>query len=276
MYKIGSIALRSTSRRQEGFTGASIKQALSIASMTAVSLGLFILPALSISGQKQSQSPSSDSQINRSWEIAQTFRPPNRGAPAVTEGAGTRGSTCVALNDRNKLKPLIPTANIGLTVSEHPTFFGYIPKSTAQQGEFVLRDQTNRVVYRTRFALPSEPGIVSVSLPNDRRSLEVGKQYQWSFVLICDPDDRSDSVFSPPAWIERIAPDRTLADQINKAAPETLPAVYAEAGIWFDALATRVKLLPSQPKTEWQRNWEQLLTTAGLQGFVQEPIIGNR
>lgn len=244
--------------------------------MTAVSLGIFILPGLSISGQKPSQQQSPESKINPSWEIAQTFKPPNRGAPTATEGAGTRGSSCVSLRERNKLRGLIPTANIGLTVSEHPTFFGYIPKNTAQQGEFILRDQNNRLIYRTRFAVPSQPGIVSISLPTDRRSLEIGKLYQWTFVLICDLEDRSDSLFSPPAWIERIQANATLTEQIKNATPETLPAVYAEAGIWFDALASRVKLLRSQSQTEWEQNWEQLLTTAGLQAFVQEPLVGNR
>jgi Domain of Unknown Function (DUF928) len=276
MYKIRSIALDSNSIKQVGFPRTSLKYALSIASMTAVSLGLSILPGWSISGQKSSQQPVPDSNINPSWEIAQTFKPPNRGAPAVTEGAGTRGSSCIALSERNKLKPLIPTGNIGLTVSEYPTFFGYIPKSTAKQGEFILRDQNNQLIYRTRFALPSQPGIVSISLPTNRRSLEIGKLYQWTFVLICDPEDRSDSLFSPPAWIERIQPDATLTEQIKNATPETLPAVYAEAGIWFDALATRVKLFTSQPPTEWEQNWEQLLTTAGLQAFVQEPLVDSR
>ena len=275
MYKIRSSALGSNSIHQAGFPRTSLKYALSIASMTAVSLGLFILPGLSISGQKSSQQQSPDSKINRSWEIAQTFKPPNRGAPAVTEGAGTRGSTCVTLSERNKLRALIPTGNIGLTVSQHPTFFGYIPKSTAQQGEFILRDDNNRLIYRTRFAIPSQPGIISISLPTTV-ALEIGKQYQWTFVLICDPEDRSDSLFSPPAWIERIQPNQSLAEQIKNAAPETLPAVYAEAGIWYDALATRVKLLASQPKTEWQQNWEELLTTAGLQAFIQEPLVDNR
>lgn len=243
--------------------------------MTAVSLELFIAPGLSISGQKQFEPLSPDLKINPSWEVAQTFRPPNRGAPAATEGAGTRGSTCLALSERNKLKPLIPTENIGLTVSEQPTFFGYIPKSDAKLGEFLLKDRNNRLVYRTNFALPSQPGIVSISLP-PTVALEIGKQYQWSFVLVCDLEDRSDSAISPPAWIERIEESETLAQEINNATPETLPAVYAEAGIWFDALASRVKLLPSQPQTEWQQNWEELLSTAGLQAFVEEPLVGNR
>ena len=275
MYKVRSTTRGGTSRRQVGFPRPSLKYALSIASMTAVSLELFIAPGWSISGRTQFEPNSPDSKINPSWEIAQVFRPPNRGTPATTEGAGTRGSSCIALSERNKLQPLIPTGNIGLTVSEHPTFFGYIPKSNATQGQFVLIDQNNQLVYRTSFALPSQPGIVSINLPATV-TLEIGKQYQWAFVLICDPEDRSDSVISTPAWIERIEQSETLAEQIKNATPETLPAVYAEAGIWFDALASRVKLLPSQPQTEWQQNWELLLTTAGLQEFIQEPLVGNR
>lgn len=271
MYKVRFTAFSSTRKHLVGFPRL-LKYALSIASLSAVSLELFIAPSLSISGQKQSQQPSPDAKINSSWEIAQTYRPPNRGAPASTEGAGTRGTSCIALSEKDKLKPLIPTGNIGLTVSEHPTFFGYIPKSDAKAGEFVLRDQNNQLIYRTSFALPSQPGIVNISLPTTV-ALEIGKMYRWSFVLICDPDDRSDSTISPPAWIQRIEPDETLAEQVKNATPETLPAVYADAGIWYDALANRVKLLPSQPKAEWQQNWELLLRTAGLQEFVQEPFV---
>ncbi len=270
MYKIRSTALCSTSKKQVEFPRAPIQYLLSTASMTAVALELFIAPGWSISGQNQFETAASD------WQIAQAFRVPNRGTPATTEGAGTRGGSCLPLSERNKLKPLIPTGNIGLTVSEHPTFFGYIPKSNAKLGEFVLRDRNNRLVYRTRFAIPSQPGIISISLPATARSLEIGKQYQWFFLLICDPEDRSDSAISPPAWIERIEQSETLAEQIKNATPETLPALYAEAGIWFDALASRVNLFSSQPEPEWQQNWELLLTTAGLQAFVQEPLVGNR
>lgn len=233
------------------------------------------LPRLAMSALSASLATLSLVAIAPSFSIsalAQIYRPPNRGTPASTEGAGTRGSSCVALSEKNKLKPLIPTGNIGLTVSEHPTFFGYIPKSDAKAGEFVLRDQNNQLIYRTRFALPSQAGIVSISVP-PTRSLALGKMYQWSFVLVCDLSDRSNNEISPPAWIERIQPSQTLTERIKNATPETLPAVYADAGIWYDALASRVKLFPSQPQAQWQQNWEQLLTTAGLQAFISEPLV---
>jgi Domain of Unknown Function (DUF928) len=256
------------------FPRAPIKYLVSVATLsTTFGLGVAIAPGFSTSRSTQSSPPFLNSESNKSWEIAQTFRPPNRGAPASTEGAGTRGGYCLSANAKDKFKPLIPSSNLGLTISEHPTFFGYIPKSTGKIGEFVLRDQNNRVIYRTTFPLPSQPGIVSVTLPTTQKPLQPNKMYQWSFVLVCDLDDRSNNAISPAAWIERIEPHQTLADQLKNAAPETLPTLYAEAGIWHDALASRVKLRPFQSNADWETNWEQLLQSAGLQAFVQEPLV---
>jgi Domain of Unknown Function (DUF928) len=217
--------------------------------------------------------PTSAIPINNSWEIAQAFRPPNRGAPAATEGAGTRGGACIAASERDKFKAIVPQSNLGLTTSTRPVFFGSIPRSTAKGVEFILRSQNNQLLYRTKFALPAQPGIVSFNLPDNAPSLRTGTMYRWSFILICDESDRSGDAITPSAWIEAIKPDPTLAARIRNARPEALPAIYADAGIWHDALASRLKLRRSQPVADWNRNWEQLLTTAGLQAFVQAPIV---
>lgn len=274
MPKIHSTTSSFIDKKRLVFPPVPLKYLLSVATFsTALSLELSISPGFSTPNPGQFEPTTIDARINESWQIAQIFRPPNRGAPASTEGAGTRGGLCLALNERHKLKPLIPNSNLGLTVSEHPTFFGYLPKSTAKNGEFVLRDRNNRIIYRTSFPLPNQPGIISISLPRTEKPLEVGKMYQWSFVVVCDPEDRSGNAISPAAWIERIQPSQTLANQLRNAPPETLPTLYATAGIWHDALASRVKLRPFQSKADWETHWEQLLQSAGLQAFVQEPLI---
>jgi Domain of Unknown Function (DUF928) len=242
------------------------KSMLSVATVSGV---MFLVGAIAPVFSIAQPTPTLDS----NWQIAQTFRPPNRGAPRSTDGAGTRGGPNCLLDNQKKLTPLAPELSgrsLGLTVSTHPTFFGYIPASAATSGEFILKDRTTgQPVYRTSFTVPNQPGIVSISLPSTVKPLEIGKMYNWQLGLVCS----SGIMYSRTAWIERIQPSQTLANQLKNATPNNLPALYANEGIWHEAVASRAKLRASQPKALWDRNWQQLLRTAGLQDFIREPLV---
>lgn len=205
--------------------------------------------------------------------FAQTFRPPNRGAPSITAGAGSRSGSCLAPNQK-KLTALLPPSKLGLTVSDRPTFFGYIPSTTARTGELLVQEQNNRLVVRKSFAIPDRSGIVSIALPANSPALEVGKTYKWRLRIVCNSDDRSQDVLSDQGWVERIQPSATLANQIQKATPMTLSSVYANAGIWHEALGSIAKLRSTQSNDRTvTKNWQEMLNSVGLEAFTQEPVI---
>jgi Domain of Unknown Function (DUF928) len=261
------------------------KSMLSLATVSgAIFLPVAIAPVFSI--------PQQTPNLNSNWQIAQIFRPPNRGAPRSTEGAGTRGSCISSPRKLTPLTPALPGNNLGLTVSAHPTFFAYIPRSSATSVELIIKDKGGQEISKTTFGIPTQavpgnppdivtqPGIVSITLPSTAKPLEIGKMYQWQLVLVCSTRDPLSSeirnvnkVPSKTAWIERIQPSATLTNQLQNTTPTNLPALYANAGIWHEALATRAKLRATQPKSLWERNWQQLLRTAGLRDLIQEPII---
>lgn len=208
--------------------------------------------------------------IESSWQIAQTFQPPPGGTEISTAAAGTRGGC-----DRTEkpLVPLLPQSNWGLTLSKSPTFFVYVPPTKAKQGQFSIVDEDKKeVIYETSFSTPSQPGIVSVSLPASENGLEVGKRYSWTFQVECPSNpEQSDESGSPfvQGYVERIKPSQELVDELDKAADESDRAqVYAKNGIWHETVLNSAKERGSN-----RAAWEQLLNSVGLSEIAKEPLV---
>lgn len=195
------------------------------------------------------------------------FKPPNRGAPRTTAGGATRGS-CL----KEKIKPtaLVPTTELGkfgMTTEARPSFFVYLPKTSAESAEFTLKDIDENDIYRTMIPLIGQNetgGIVSFQLPADAPALEVGKDYQWFFNLVCRPTDRINDEFTT-AWIHRVAPDTALTTALKSATPRQRPNIFAQAGIWQDTLAALTELRRTRPSDPTLTDeWTSLLKSVGL------------
>ena len=202
------------------------------------------------------------------WHLSQTFRPPNRGAPPQSVGGATR-SGCV--EEADSLLALTPSTTLGLTTSEHPSFFWYVPATTAQTAEILIRDLQENEIYRSITPIPTS-GIVSFTLPENSTALEVGQTYEWFFSLICQPDDRSQDVFVS-AGIQRVEVPVELATQLEQASLSDRSHLYAANGIWHDTFAILLELRRSQPSDATLiSDWEELLNSAGLSQVVDKPL----
>lgn len=230
---------------------------------------------------------SPDQKITPDRTIAQEYKPPIMEPPERTEDAGSRGGPCIA-SDLDRPMLLIPPLDsnqspMALTVVEYPTFLGYVPPlksswETPTSGEirvFEPQERGKRVIYKNRFPLPREGGIVRIRLPEDGlQPLEVGQQYEWRLIVVCDPIDPSKNAMSESGWIERRGPTLDLIDRLKDATPSTLPAVYAESGMWYDALATLVNLRYSTPEDPAViASWETLLKSANMEAFIEKPLL---
>lgn len=210
--------------------------------------------------------------------LAQQFVPPDRGLPGRREGGGTRGS---CLRGQVPLTALMPDSNFAQTTQTSPTFFWYIPPFLGEVAEFVLLDENDNELYQTTVQLGEQGGVVSLSLPavkdaagNDKSLLNEGQDYRWYFSIICDPDDRSGDVFAE-GWIQRVQPTLALTNQLAIARTEReQAAIYAEAGIWHDALTTLAELRRSQPSNAaLLSNWVTLLESVDLENIASEPLV---
>jgi len=175
------------------------------------------------------------------------LRLPDISAPGNRESGSTRSTTCIAADEN--LVALMPQTNYGLTQSAYPTIYFYLPATTAEHLKFVLLNEaTNELVYEGQFQIKGSDGIASVSLPDNgiQQPLAVDEAYVWYISVICDPTDRSADVVAE-GQIARVAP---LADTAEVSMAE-LPALYAEAGLWVDALAASAALKQDDRPSEW-------------------------
>lgn len=228
-------------------------------------LGAFAVPT--VASPRQPQSP----QLSTPILIAQAFRPPRRGAPITTAGGATRGQ-CNANSKR--LTPLLPKEKLGLTIAERPTLFWSLPQATNSTAQLmILGDKESRVVYETTVTLPRTAGIFQFTLPKDAPALEVGKQYRWFLSINCKADGTGSEI-SVDGWIERVAATPELTKALRTANPREQVRLYAEAGIWHEAVTTLAALRLSQPR-DFRLNvsWRELLRSVDLSAIMAEPLI---
>lgn len=196
------------------------------------------------------------------------FVPPKLQLPSRAAGDTTRGACTV---------PLLPVSNpIGLTVAEYPLFFMFVPKTSPQTVEFLLEDENKSEIYKTTFRITGDSGIISLRLPATATvpPLEIGKNYQWSFSLNCNPQDQADQLVFANGLIQRVEPGPTLGMQLQKATGRDRVAAYAAAGIWYDAVATLAGLRRANPTDPvLASDWEDLLKQVGLNDVAQQPLV---
>ncbi|CAN1212729.1 DUF928 domain-containing protein [Tumidithrix helvetica PCC 7403] len=221
---------------------------------------------------------------------AQNFEPPDdQPAPTVTLGGGRRrlDSDGKCPKDRDiqptdvtpkpsesleqRLIPLLPShSRFGITVLSNPTFFVYVPKTSAIAVEFTLENHQGRGIYQQRVNLISSPSIVSFQLPTTT-SLELGKDYKWLVSVVCETGDPEDT-FSE-GIVRRIQPNTALMAQLDKASANDRVSLYRKFGIWHEALTDLAKLRLAQPgSAELQATWQNLLKASGLESLANAPL----
>lgn len=161
----------------------------------------------------------------------------NPSSPSESGTTGKRGG-CTGETE-TVLTALAPYKHTGQTISTHPTFAWFVPDSQSFPMEVRLyRYDTNggRELLQT-MELQSVPGIMKQSLPEDKPGLSVGERYLWQVVIFCDRNQPSGNlvteaeidVVEMPADLETAL--ATTTDSIERA------KLYAEAGVWYDAIA---------------------------------------
>lgn len=207
---------------------------------------------------------------------ALTFKPPGNLAPKRSIGGASRsGGKCFSKATKTSalVTPLIPTTNNGLTMAERPTLFVYVPQTSAKEVFFSIKGEDSNYHYQTTFRLPKNPGVIGFKLPSSARALQIGKNYKWSFVMVCDrslePDDPGVT-----GWIRRVKPSSGLVNQRQSQTEVELASLLASAGIWYDTLSTLAQLRRSQPQNPTvTANWQELLKSVGLDAIANEPLI---
>ncbi len=179
-------------------------------------------------------------------------------APATGRSTGSRGCgvaeappTATPLSapaDVPALILLAPSDQRGRTVSTRPTFAWFVRDRTPMPLEFRIYEQTG-----TSYILIQEvkgdtfrsvPGIMTLPTLNGLPALSPGKRYRWQVELVCNPARPSGNLFAE-AEVDVVPLTPALQRQLF-AAKAVAPSatrlnqaqIYAQANLWYDALAT--------------------------------------
>lgn len=232
---------------------------------------------------------SQDSHHNDSGKEKISFEPPpveDNGAPAGNrEGAGSHG-VCKISAPQKQTIPLIAvipeTTNKtgkknkvyawGETTSANPTFWFYVAYPVNSQMEFILQDESENELYRSTVNLDKTQGIISLSLPQDKVNLELGKSYHWYLYVMCNPESSPDDFVE--GWVKRVELNQEIQNELKLARPIERITIYAKNGLWFDTLTTIKNLQHTKPNNKILSDiWTDLLQQVGLEKISQKPVI---
>jgi hypothetical protein len=162
-----------------------------------------------------------------------TYKPPLRGAPLTRVGGGTRGiGNVLAVN-------VLAPGDTGLTTQEKPTIYWFASQPVDKPVEITITSTESlqdaaKPVLEITLQPPIAKGIHAFRLADHNIALKPGVEYQWFVAVVSNPAQRSNDVLAG-GTIKRVT-DSPVQAQVNQASPAQLPALYADAGIWYDAI----------------------------------------
>lgn len=114
-------------------------------------------------------------------------------------------------------------------------------------------------------------------MPDSAPSLQVNQRYRWFFSVTCD----SKSLSGEPQSIDleglilRVDMNQKVSRKLEKATtPLDKFQIYAESGIWHEAITILAKLRKDNPGSqEIKTQWENLLAIFGFNDVAKAPIL---
>lgn len=183
---------------------------------------------------------------------------PPLGAPGGRTSAAVRGT------GRQATLHLLAPDHLGLTTHEQPTLYWYVAEPSETRLEVTIRDAVSvKPLLEVGVPSPAPPGVHALRLADHGVRLEPGTDYQWFVSIVPDPERRSRD-FTTSGWIRREAEPDVLRERLGLV-PGREVFVYAESGLWYDAIeavSSRIDAAPADPGPRVQR--AALLEQVGL------------
>ncbi len=189
------------------------------------------------------------------------YRPPMRGAPVARIGGGTRG-----IGDTTLELAVLAPDHTGLTTKEQPTLYWYVSEPVPARLEVtVINDDAIDPALEETVATPGHAGFQKIDLAKTGTRLEPGLEYRWFVSVVADPGQRSNDIVAS-GTIKRITPEGTLKSRIAGADERALVSIYAEEGVWYDAIDGLSRMIEKSPdNADLREQRAVLLEQVGLQ-----------
>jgi len=226
--------------------------------LAGLTLGFFVSTSAVSAAETGTAAPAKSGSENVAGFV---YRPPMRGAPVARIGGGTRGIGDMTL----ELAVLAPD-HTGLTTREQPTLYWYVSEPVPAKLEVtVINDDAIDPALEETVATPGHAGIQKIDLAKSGTSLEPGLEYRWFVSVVADPGQRSNDIVAS-GTIQRITPEGELKARLAGADERTLVSIYADEGVWYDAIDGLSRMIEKSPNDSALREQlAALLEQVGLQ-----------
>ncbi|MBW2714760.1 MAG: DUF928 domain-containing protein [Deltaproteobacteria bacterium] len=176
------------------------------------------------------EEPDAKAEPNAKSGSVPVFVPRDVGAPVARVGGGTRGIEIVKSPSIEVLAP----ERLGYTLDPQPTLYWSLSEATDRRVEIRVNDHGSDppvTVFETVLEGPLESGVHGIDLALHGVTLKPGVVYMWYVQL----NPRSDGRYSG-GGIQRVLASAELEAALAAAAADRKAFVFAEAGIWYDAV----------------------------------------
>ena len=232
-------------------------------SLSVLTLSLLAMAALAAEPVNKQVIAQADTEKSPAEQPVFTYQPPLRGAPATRVGGGTRSVGTKSV----QLSVLAPNET-GYTTRDKPTIYWYVSETITSPVELTLntteplRDAATPSLELT-LQPPIAKGVHALRLDQHGVTLKPDVEYQWFVAVVSNPAHRSSDVIAGGS-IKRIAAS-AVESKLKQAPQAQWPAVYAQSGIWYDAidqLSQSISANPGDRRLRQQR--AALLEQVGL------------
>ncbi len=210
--------------------------------------------------------------------IKKTPSLPDVGSPDTESHGGTRSPTVYKAMELLLLAPshFEQTSSqwkrhTGLTSSPQPLLYWYISKLDIEPYQFIefKLAESGESILTTQLIPLKKAGIQKLDLKKYDIKLKANKLYSWSISLVKSQDSPFDN-YTDSAFIKYIKNNDVMTKNFKEAIPYQA-YIYAQAGIWHEAISTILLHLENQPD---DRSSKQSLVTLMKQGGL-EKIVTN-
>jgi len=170
------------------------------------------------------------------------YKPPAAAGnmPTRVSGGARGGGTDTSL------LALVPE-HAALTTHAQPSLFWFQSKPAKAKLELALVEPKKaKPVLALTSGAANQIGIHRIKLANHKIELKPDVLYEWSVAIVPDAENRSKDVIAKGV-IKRISAPGDLDKKIENTSDTEKAAVYAEAGIWYDALEAISNAIDAQP-----------------------------
>jgi len=202
------------------------------------------------------------------------YKPPVAGAPTVRSGAGSR-SIDIPDIDKDLFLTVLAPNHTGHTISEQPRLYWYISKVvetpvvvTILYADPLAKGASPEPVLEKKVQVVKE-GIQIFDLSRYNVKLKTGVEYEWTIRIPTNLDNPSQEMTSI-GIIKRITQPSELVKKVKTAQEKEAPIIYAQAGMWYDAISVLLNLIAKYPEDDnLQRQQMSLFEEVGLTDILK-------